>query len=173
MRERTERQQRLYDVLKNKKDPMTGTDLASNLGVTRQVVVHDIALLRAAGIPLLSTPRGYVLQLGEPTVSPSILSVLHPPELTRIELTILVDYGIKVREVLIEHPLYGEIRGSLHIASRRDVEMFLGQVKHLGANLLSSLTDGYHLHTVECPDPVRLTEAIRDLRQNGIHVFDS
>lgn len=172
MLQRTERQERLYELLKTSQEPVTGTDIASTMGVTRQVVVHDIALLRASGAPILSTPRGYMLQTQDLPEDKYVLSVSHPPQLTATELTILVDYGIKVRDVLVEHPLYGEIRGSLHIASRRDVDLFMHQLRDLGANLLSSLTDGYHLHTVECSDPKRLAEAIQDLRKNGIKVFE-
>lgn len=170
---RTERQDRLYELLKNNREPITGTDIAVQMGVTRQVVVHDIALLRASGIPVLSTPRGYMLQAVNLPEKQYVLSVSHPPELTATELTILVDYGVKILDVLVEHPLYGEIRGSLHIESRRDVDLFMQQLANLGATLLSSLTDGYHLHTVECSDAKRLAEAVAELRRHGIQVFDA
>lgn len=171
--ERTERQERLYNLLLASREPITGTDLAAQMGVTRQVVVHDIALMRATGVPILSTPRGYVLQTTEPAENHYVLSVSHSPELAETELTILVDYGVKIRDVLVEHPLYGEIHGSLHLASRRDVELFIKQVRDLEASLLSSLTNGHHLHTVECSDFSRLAEAILDLRKAGIQVFDA
>lgn len=173
MKDRSERQQQLLEVLNRKQDAVTGSDLASQMGVTRQVVVHDIAILRAAGHPILSTPRGYWLQPQSTLKNRYVLAVSHPPDLTQTELTILVDHGIHVLDVAVEHPLYGELRGSLHLASRRDVAFFMEQLKNAGATLLSSLTDGEHLHTVECSDLQSLNEASAKLRAAGIRVFDS
>jgi transcriptional regulator of NAD metabolism len=172
VRDRRERQERLVEALRERDHPVTGGELATLLGVTRQVVVHEIALLRAQGVPIVSTPRGYFLEERDDRQERYILAVNHPPELTSTELKILVDYGVRVIDVLVEHPLYGELRGSLHLASRRDVDLFLQQLHETKASLLSSLTDGHHLHTVECADPARLNEAIAELRKHGIQVFD-
>lgn len=170
----TARQQRLMKLLQDGRDPITGTRLAEACAVTRQVVVHDIALLRAAGIDILSTPRGYWLQTPDnaearPT---HILSVCHDPSLTAAELLTLVDYGLSVLDVIVEHPLYGELHGSLLLSSRKDVEWFMQQCATSDATLLSSLTDGHHLHTVAYPSTQRLKEAIAQLRREGIEVFE-
>ncbi|MDQ0189171.1 transcription repressor NadR [Alicyclobacillus cycloheptanicus] len=166
------RQQQLLNLLQSQREALTGTDLASICKVTRQVVVHDIAILRAAGHNILSTPRGYVMASDAAAHRPTrILAVCHPPELTEAELTTLVDYGIAVRDVIIEHPLYGELHGNLHLASRKDVECFIQQVQASSAGLLSSLTDGHHLHTIEYTSESRLTEAIAQLRRLGIEVL--
>ncbi|WP_067922504.1 transcription repressor NadR [Alicyclobacillus shizuokensis] len=172
MGDRHERQQKLMQILHNSQRPVTGSDLAEALGVTRQVVVHEIALLRAQGMDIVSTPRGYLFESRPAPAQRSVLAVYHPPELTRKELMTLVDFGIRVLDVLVEHPLYGELRGSLRLASRRDVELFLQQVRASGATLLSTLTDGHHLHTVEYEDIGALTEAIAQLRRQGIHVYE-
>lgn len=169
--DRTTRQDRLLAELTASERPLTGAELAERCGVTRQVVVHDVAILRAAGIDIISTPRGYQVQV-TPLLHTQILSVCHPPELTKIELMTLVDFGIVVMDVVVEHPLYGDLRGALQLASRRDVDLFLDKVQSSDAVLLSSLTDGFHLHTVSCPMPGRLKEAIQVLRKNGIQVFD-
>ncbi|MCL6636662.1 MAG: transcription repressor NadR [Alicyclobacillus sp.] len=152
---------------------MTGAQLAAICGVTRQVVVHDIALLRAAGEPVLSTPRGYWLRPDREGRSPEqhVLSVCHPPELTETELLLLVDHGVHVVDVQVEHPIYGDLRGNLHLSSRRDVQLFMERVRSSGAALLSSLTDGFHLHTVEAPDAARMAEAVAALKAHGIQVF--
>lgn len=171
--DKTDRQQRLLDELETSSDPVTGTELALRCGVTRQVVVHDIALLRAKGIQILSTPRGYLLSV--PTEQPTkrtVLAVSHPPESTRIELMTLVDYGLRVLDVQVEHPLYGVLIGNLQIASRRDVELFLTQAEQQKAVLLSSLTEGDHYHTIEYVHENRIEEAIGALRKHGITVFD-
>ncbi|MCL6452428.1 MAG: transcription repressor NadR [Alicyclobacillus sp.] len=168
---RTDRQNRLLEELERADRPLTGAELAERCQVTRQVVVHDIALMRAAGVDIVSTPRGYELR-GPERDRVTVLSVHHPPEATERELMTLVDYGIHVEDVIVEHPVYGELRGALHLGSRRDVELFLRQVAEADALLLSSLTDGFHLHTVRAPDLERLCEAVAALRRAGIQVLD-
>ena|GEM_PF-223579 len=170
---RNQRHQRLLLELSRAERPLTGGELAARCDVTRQVVVHDIAIIRASGVDIVSTPRGYWLQRGNPGRNTTVLSVCHSPDLTELELTTLVDYGIEVVDVTVEHPLYGELRGGLRLASRRDVELFLRQVKQSDVMLLSSLTDGFHLHTVVFPHKERLNEAIAALKQRGIQVFGS
>ncbi|WP_231493442.1 transcription repressor NadR [Alicyclobacillus macrosporangiidus] len=172
VRERGERQQVLLEALRASREPIPGAQLAALCGVTRQVVVHDIALLRAAGEPILSTPRGYWLRPGEPARRSFVLSVCHPPELTETELYTMVDHGLHVVDVVVEHPVYGELRGALHLSSRRDVALFLQRVAETKALLLSSLTEGFHLHTVECRDEGQLHEAVAALRAAGIQVLE-
>lgn len=166
------RKSRLYDELTRAEEALTGQELASLVGVTRQVVVHDIALLRAEGIHILSTPRGYLIPKGTEIPNMDVLSVNHRPDQTAFELYTLVDYGVTVIDVQVDHAVYGELKGSLHLSSRRDVDIFLERVHDSKATLLSSLTDGHHLHTVQPPDNQRLQEAIQALRQGGIQVND-
>lgn len=97
----------------------------------------------------------------------AILASRHDPERTEEELNILVDHGVKILDVIVEHALYGELRGSLMLESRADVQDFLGQVKATHASLLSSLTDGVHLHTVEASRPEMITRAKARLRARG------
>jgi transcriptional regulator of NAD metabolism len=105
-------------------------------------------VLRAAGVEILATPRGYLLPRAHPAHR-ALVAVRHTPEQTEDELTLLVDLGVKVVDVIVEHPIYGELRGSLHVASREDVRQFMEAVRRTGARLLSELTEGLHLHTLE------------------------
>ena len=172
-KDREERQAQIISELQASDEPVSGWELAQRHHVTRQVVVHDVALLRATGYPILSTPRGYLLERAEAQLrSGIILSVSHSPQLTGIELYTLVDFGLRVKNVLVEHPLYGELTGSLHLASRRDVDYFLEQVRWQKAALLSTLTDGHHMHTIEYDHAERLHEAIDALRLKGIVVYE-
>jgi len=171
VKERTLRQQQIYQELERSSDPVTGSELAIRLGVTRQVVVHDIALLRAQGVNIVSTPRGYIVSHPEGQKR-AILAVCHPPDLTSAELYTLVDHGITVLDVQIEHPVYGELIGSLHLSSRRDVQLFMEKINAGHVSLLSSLTDGYHFHTVEYREGSRFEEAISALKSQGIKVLD-
>jgi hypothetical protein len=148
---------------------MPGTELARHFRVSRQCVVQDIAILRAEGNDILSTPQGYRLPAQQaPDGHRAVIACQHGPERTEEELQILVDNGVRVLDVIVEHALYGEMRGSLTIESRADVQDFLRQWKSKKANLLSSLTRGVHLHTVEASRPEMIERAKAELHTRGI-----
>ena len=171
--ERPERQRLILSILMTENQPVRGEDLAEQLHVTRQVVVHEMALLRAAGTPIRSTPRGYVLERGgDAGRQHTVIAVRHTPAQTAAELYTLVDHGLVVENVIVEHPLYGELRGSLQLRSRLDVDDFLAQLVSDKARLLSTLTDGYHLHTVSYVRGDSLTKAVAALRGHSIEVVE-
>ena len=153
-------------------EPIRGEDLARMLGVTRQVVVHEVALLRAAGTPIASSPRGYYLPGDDFHRHRTVLAVRHQPNQTRAELYAMVDHGLTVENVVVEHPVYGELEGRLHLRSRFDVDQFLQAVEQSEAGLLSVLTQGYHLHTVSYSSAGDLEAAIHALRERSIAVFE-
>lgn len=166
----TERQQRLLNLLQQADAPVPGQALAEALGVTRQVIVHDIALLRAAGEPIYATPKGYWLTRAS-SGRETVLAVSHTPEQTKDELYTLVDHGVRVMDVRVEHAIYGEIVGNLLITSRRDVDVFLEKVRSERAALLSSLTGGFHYHRVQYDREDQLAEACEALQNAGIQVM--
>jgi len=147
--------------------PIRGGELAKHFHVSRQCLVQDIAILRASGEEILATPRGYRLPSGANHPHRAILACKHAPERTEEELQILADHGVRILDVIVEHPLYGELRGSLTLESRADVQDFLAQVRASHAALLSSLTDGVHLHTVEASRPEMISRAKQQLRARG------
>lgn len=164
----TDRRQRLLQRLQEANEPLSGGHLAQLLGVSRQVIVQDVALLRAQGHALVATPRGY-LYLRSPTAAcTAVLAVRHGPDLTSAELYALVDAGLRVVDVIVEHPLYGELKGALMLSSRRDVAHFMAKLENQSASLLSTLTDGVHLHTVEAPTREHLEEGRAALQALGI-----
>lgn len=144
-----------------------GVELAKRFRVSRQCLVQDVAILRASGEQIEATPRGYHLPAGLKRGHRAILACRHAPERTEEELQILVDYGVKVLDVIVEHPVYGELRGSLMLESRADVQEFLAQVSSSRATLLSSLTGGVHLHTVEASRPELISRAKAKLCARG------
>lgn len=150
------------------KGPVPGNELARQFRVSRQCLVQDVAILRAAGEEILSTPQGYRLPGAPAATHRAILACRHTPEQTQEELEILVDHGVKVIDVLVEHPLYGELRGSLMLESRADVADFLRRWRAAGASLLSSLTRGVHLHRVEASRPELIARAKAQLQARGI-----
>ncbi|GAP63763.1 hypothetical protein ARMA_2186 [Ardenticatena maritima] len=162
-----ERRREIVRLLKQANAPLTGTTLADHFGVSRQVIVQDIAVLRAAGEEIHASPRGYYMHPPGRTVWRSVVAVRHTPEQTEDELLALVDVGVEVVDVIVEHPIYGELRGNLHIASRADVAQFMQQLRETKAHLLSELTDGLHLHTLEARTNEALVRAREVLREKG------
>ncbi len=134
-------------------------------------MVQDVAILRAGGEDIIATPRGYRIPANggrSGAVVREVLACRHAPERTEEELHILVDNGVKVLDVIVEHAIYGELRGSLMLESRADVQDFLRQVRGSKASLLSSLTKGVHLHTVEASRPEAIARAKSALRVRGL-----
>jgi len=122
------RREQLLAILEEAQRPISGHELADRLGVSRQVVVQDFALLRASGHDVLATPRGYVLPHRDAAVR-AVLATRHDRNHTEEELTIMVDHGLKVLDVIVEHAVYGELRGSLMMTSRDDVREFAQRIE--------------------------------------------
>ncbi len=169
--EAVNRRTELLLLLKKSSEPVTGNEMARGLGVSRQVIVQDIAILRAAGENILATPQGYVLP--RTNIEPAVRAVVacrHSFEKIEDEIGIIVDLGGKVLDVIVEHPVYGEMRGNLMIANRRDLSIFLKQLHKTEAQPLSALTDGVHLHTIEAPAQANINEILFCLEQAGLIV---
>lgn len=157
----------IADILAKAEEPVSAAVLARRFSVSRPIIVGDVALLRAGGADISATPRGY---LGNQQGRGGLirrLACLHAPEAMGDELTAIVDAGGEVLDVVVEHPVYGQLTGELRIRSRCDVEEFLRRVARHGARPLSDLTGGIHLHTVRCPDSETHTRVAEALRRKG------
>lgn len=163
----SDRRTQILKILRDSDTPVSATALAQVFDVSRQIVVGDIALIRAQGIDVTATPRGYVLQKDTPGTITKTIAVAHSGEETAAELNAIVDYGCKILDVIVEHPVYGQISGQLQIASRFDVEQFIARVTSEKAHSLSELTDGIHLHTIECPSQEAFDLVVKSLRDKG------
>lgn len=165
-----ERREKIIALLKEADQPLTGSHLSSLFGVTRQVIVGDVAVLRARGEQIVATPQGYFLYKPASTASHlCTIAVRHGSDRETIahELNLIVDLGGKVLDVTVEHPLYGELTANLQVATRAEVAQFAARMEELRAEPLSLLTDGYHLHRLETPTG-EACGAIRDaLRKAG------
>lgn len=163
-----ERRKRLLDCLAGSPKPVPGGELGHLLGVTRQTMVQDIAILRASGEPIVATSRGYLLASAlTPDRHRAILAVRHGSEETEDELSMLLDLGLRVLDVSVDHPVYGELRGMLMLDSREDLRDWLRSMREKRAHLLSELTDGVHLHTVEAARGDLIEKAREALRRKG------
>ena len=160
-----ERRQVILDTLRRSGGPVSASALAEQFSVSRQIIVGDIALLRAAGAEISATPRGYVIL---PATTGLIRQVAcqHDAAGMEAELNAMVDNGCTVLDVIVEHPVYGQLTGPLQLSSRYDVAQFLSRCAQSDARPLSALTEGIHLHTLSCPDEDafrRVREVLRNL----------
>ena len=144
-----QRRSAIYEQLTRADAPISATALAQRFSVTRQVVVGDIALLRAEGHRITATPRGYMIP--SETGLLRTIACHHSGEDTQKELFAMVDCGCTVLDVIVEHPVYGQLTAPLALSSRYDVEQFVQRMADSHAQPISTLTDGVHLHTLSCP----------------------
>ena len=161
------RRKKIMEHLSASAGPVSATALAGMFSVSRQVIVGDIALLRASGADITATPRGYVLTKGAVGLLRTV-AVQHNPEKTEQELCIFVDNGCIVEDVIVEHHIYGQLTGALQLSSRYDVSQFMERLNNGSATVLSSLTDGIHLHTLRCPDEAAYDRACVALKEAGL-----
>lgn len=161
-----ERRAAILEILAQSSQPVSASTLAGRFGVSRQLIVGDVALLRAGGLDILATARGYVLARRSPGITRAVACV-HPPEQMARELEIMVDNGCQVLDVVVEHPVYGQLTGQLGLSSRYDVQEFVRKVAANQALPLSSLTMGVHLHTLRCPSEDAARRVVETLEREG------
>ncbi|MGI6150128.1 MAG: transcription repressor NadR [Firmicutes bacterium] len=165
-----ERREAILRLLRKAHQPVTGSQLSQIFGVTRQVVVADIAILRAQGEHIMATPQGYLIYPSGP--GPGVrrtIAARHSGDLDEIraELAVVVELGGTVIDVTVEHPLYGEITGNLQCRTLADVEQFVEKMQAANAEPLLVLTDGLHLHTIAAPDEETMVRIIAELERRG------
>ena len=169
-----ERRAKILARIQSSPAPVSGAALAKEFSVSRQIVVGDIAILRAMGTAVYATPRGYLIPETAVRELPCYATITceHGMDGLADELRIIVDHGGKVRDVIVEHPLYGEIRADLLLSTRHEVEQFLEKMQGSRANPLLIITGGVHLHTIEVPNPEALARIKEKLREKHILVGD-
>jgi transcriptional regulator of NAD metabolism len=142
------RRKTIDDRLSKSDKPVKGSTLAEELGVTRQVIVKDIAILRAQGEKIIATPDGYIKAKEQNHVFRKVIATCHKSDEIEEELSIMVKFGGIIEDVIVEHPLYGVIKAMLMIKTLYDVQNFVKKIKEYKAEPLMVLTGGIHLHTV-------------------------
>ncbi|KLE16198.1 transcription repressor NadR [Clostridium sp. C8] len=161
-----ERREEIIKLLIEKNKAIKGTELASLFNVTRQIIVKDIAILRAAGKNIIATPDGYIYNKSTNKIK-AIIAVNHESNKTIDELEIVVKYGGIIEDVIIDHPLYGEIRGNLMIKNLNDLNKFENEFKRKNAKPLSNLTNGVHLHTIAADSEEDIKAIKKELKEKG------
>jgi len=164
-----ERRELILSWLQSRHEPITGSELAMKTNVSRQVIVGDITLLKAKGEPIIATSQGYLF-MKRPEMTNRVertIACVHHPERTEEELLLLVNHGVSVLDVKIEHSVYGDLTASIMVSTVKEVEQFIEKINTTKASYLSELTDGIHLHTIAASTEEALNQAEKALRENG------
>jgi len=166
-----ERRDNIINLLLEANEPMKGNVIAKKYSVTRQVIVKDIAILRAKGKNIIATPDGYIVNKNENKVK-SIIAVTHNEEEMFDEMGIIIKYGGTIEDVIVEHPLYGEITAMLMIKNYNELNKFVQKYQEQRARLLSVLTNGVHLHTISAENEDDINLIISELKKRNFIVLD-
>lgn len=163
-----ERRQWILKKLQQQQLAVKGADLAEQAQVSRQVIVNDINLLKVAGYPIIATSQGYILfsETSENVVRERVVCN-HLPENTMDELNTIIDCGVSVEDVTVEHPVYGEISARVMVSNRNEINDFMDKLNENKATLLLQMTDGTHLHWLASDSQQKIDAAKEALRRKG------
>ncbi len=160
------RRQAILAALEQAESPISAGSFAAKFGVSRQVIVGDIALLRANGALISALAKGYLLEKSA-SLHTRVFKMQHSDEDAKQELNLIVDAGAVVLDVFIYHKVHGTIRASMNLRSRRDVDAYLGSIASGKSSFLKNVTSGYHYHTVGAESPIILDFIEGKLREKG------
>lgn len=158
-----ERRKAIASFLLSEQRPIPGGVLADRFQVSRQIIVQDIAVLKASGYEILSTHHGYMVQ-ASPFVQ-RVFKVFHSKKDTEEELSCIVGLGGTVVDVFVRHKVYGKIEATLNIGSEPQIKQFIEGVRSGKSTELMDITGGYHYHTVRAESEAvldRIAQALND-----------
>lgn len=161
----TERRQEILKLIANSDSPVSGAALAKYFSVSRQVIVQDMALLRAERHDIISTNRGYILN--NPLKFTRVIKAYHSDDDLADELNTIVDFGGTAVDVQVRHKVYGHMSAKLNISSRLDVQKFVDDIKSGKSTPLKDITSGYHYHTIAANSEAALDLIEKTLNEKG------
>ena len=164
-----QRRAQILQLLKDQGAPLSGTAIAKAMGVSRQVIVQDIALIRAENHNILSTNKGYIYRLSdaENTRPKRVFYVKHTTQEVLDELLTVLELGGTILDVAVEHEIYGQIRVDLMIETAQDARDFVTRLTACRDNPLKVLTDDCHYHTVAAASGKLLDLIGQELSRKG------
>ena len=162
------RREQIFKRIESENGPISATKLANFFNVSRQVIVGDVAILRASGHEIIATARGYILQ-NQSLTNKYVNKIVcrHDAQSTIDELYLFVDLGAEVLNVIVDHEIYGELTGTLGLSTRHDVDEFIKRLNETDLRLLSELTNGIHIHTISCRNKDHYQEVELTLQEKG------
>lgn len=165
-----QRRNLIIEKLEKMSVPVCATSLAEEFGVTRQIIVADIALLRAGGLAIRSEHKGYILDKPDESLLTKKIAVKHGKDMVTDEFYAIVDNGGRVLDVTVEHSVYGKISAEINVSSRYDADKFVDKINLSGVNPLSLLTHGLHIHTVAVENEESFRRIRDKLTELGIFI---
>ena len=141
-----ERRKSIINLLLSEDRPVPGGELSERCGVSRQIIVQDISVLKGQGFDILSTHNGYILQ--KSPLKERVFKLKHTTEQTEDELNTIVELGGTVVDVFVWHKVYGKMSAPLNIFSELQIKQFIEGIRAGKSTELMNITGGYHYHTV-------------------------
>jgi len=160
-----ERRKEIITLLMAKDGAVSGGELSERLNTSRQIIVQDIAILRAAGYEILSTHQGYVVK-NTPLIE-RVFKLRHTSDQTEDELTCIVNLGGTVVDVFVWHKVYGKVEANMNIFSQHSINKFMEGIKSGKSTELMNITSGYHYHTVRAESKEVLDRIEAALEERG------
>lgn len=156
-----ERREKIFNTVREGSTPISASTLAEKYGVSRQIIVQDIALLKAGGSDIISTNRGYIMHYT--AAYTTVVKVWHTDEKIEDELETIVDLGGRILDVFVWHRVFGRINAAMNIKSRKDIKKLINDFSSGKSKPLNYVTSGYHYHTIEADNDETLKEIVRAL----------
>ena len=160
-----ERRKAIVNLLLSEQEAISGSVLSERFGVSRQIIVQDITVLKGLDYDILSTHRGYIMQ--KSPLKERVLKLHHTTEQTEEELSLIVKLGGTVVDVFVWHKVYGKMEAKLNIFSNLQVKQFIEGVRAGKSSELMNITGGYHYHTIRAESEEILNQIERVLEECG------
>ena len=160
-----QRREEIISRLRGSSAPVSAGSLSQEFGVSRQIIVKDISILRNNGYAITALARGYILE--KKLRAEKVFKVIHSDDDVQKELELIVDLGGIVEDVFVYHKAYNKVRADMGIETRADVLRFLENIKTGKSSLLKNVTSGYHYHTVSAADEKTLEIIENELWKTG------
>ena len=157
-----DRRKAIVNLLLTTTEAISGSKLSEEFGVSRQIIVQDITVLKGSGYDILSTHNGYIIQ--KSPLKERVFKVHHTTEETEDELTTIVNLGGTVIDVFVWHKVYGKMTAPLNIFSSLHIKQFIEGVRSGKSTELMNITGGYHYHTVRAESESVLDEIDQALK---------
>lgn len=157
-----DRRKAIANLLLSSTEAVSGGKLSEEFGVSRQIIVQDITVLKGWGYDILSTHNGYIIQ--KTPLKERVFKVYHTTEETEDELNTIVNLGGTVVDVFVWHKVYGKMTAPLNIFSVLNIKQFIEGVRSGKSTELMNITGGYHYHTVRAESEAALDEIEQALK---------
>ena len=160
-----DRRKAIANLLLSSKEAVSGGKLSEEFGVSRQIIVQDIAVLKGSGYEIFSTHSGYIMQ--QSPLKERVFKLYHTTEQTEDELNLIVELGGTVVDVFVWHKVYGKMSAKLNIFSPLHIKQFIEGVRTGKSTELMNITGGYHYHTIRAESEEILDKIDVALKKRG------